>query len=137
MRLIVFGASGPTGRKVAAQALAAGHEVTAVTRRHESYPLDDANLRVIGAELADAAAVQEAVVGHDAVISTFGVPYSREPITVYSEGMGNIVRAMTRNGVERLVCVTSKEVELEQALGEPLLNAKLVDPILRRIGRTL
>lgn len=137
MKFVVFGASGPTGRKVTEQALAAGHQVSAVTRHPESYPLQDTHLRVIGADLADAEAVREAVPGHDAVISAFGVPYSREPITVYSEGMGNLVSAMSQGGVERLVCVTSKEVEPEQAPGEPFVYAKLVDPILRRIGRTL
>ena len=137
MKLIVFGASGPTGLRVTEQALAAGHDVSAVTRHPESFPLQAASLRVIGADLADAAALREAVPCHDAVISAFGVPYSREAITVYSEGMGNLVRAMGESDLERLVCVTSKEVEPEQAPGEPFVYAKLVDPVLRRIGRTL
>ena len=137
MKLIVFGASGPTGREVTEQALAAGHDVSAVTRHPESFPLQAVGLRVVGADLADGAALRDAVPGHDAVISAFGVPYSRDPITVYSEGMGNLVRAMDESGVGRLVCVTSKEVEPEQAPGEPFAYAKLVDPVLRRIGRTL
>jgi uncharacterized protein YbjT (DUF2867 family) len=32
MRIVVFGANGPTGRQVLSQALTAGHEVAAVTR---------------------------------------------------------------------------------------------------------
>ncbi len=133
----MFGASGPTGLKVTEQALAAGHEVSAVTRHPESFRLQAAGVRVVGADLADGAALRDAVLGHDAVISAFGVPYSRDPITVYSEGMGNLVRAIDESGVGRLVCVTSKEVEPEQAPGEPFVYAKLVDPVLRRIGRTL
>ncbi|WP_275937058.1 hypothetical protein [Arthrobacter sp. Hiyo1] len=41
MKIAVFGANGPTGRILTAQALDAGHVVTAVTRRpHESrFPL--------------------------------------------------------------------------------------------------
>ncbi len=137
MKLIVFGASGPTGRTVVEQALAAGHVVSAVTRHPESYPLRDANLLVVAADLQDPASVEEAVPGHDAVVCAFGVPYSRKPITVYSEGMTNLVRVMEAGHVERLVCVTSKEVLPQLAPGEPFVYAKLVDPILRRIGRTL
>ncbi|MER6359153.1 NAD(P)H-binding protein, partial [Streptomyces sp. NPDC001634] len=36
MRIAVFGANGPTGRHLTDQALAAGHEVVAVTRRADS-----------------------------------------------------------------------------------------------------
>ncbi|MGW1092923.1 NAD(P)H-binding protein, partial [Streptomyces sp. NPDC002596] len=38
MRIAVFGANGPTGRRLTDQALAAGHEVVAVTRRPGSLP---------------------------------------------------------------------------------------------------
>ncbi|MEU3227249.1 NAD(P)H-binding protein [Streptomyces sp. NPDC006976] len=38
MRIAVFGANGPTGRHLTDQALAAGHEVVAVTRRPGSLP---------------------------------------------------------------------------------------------------
>ena len=39
MRLSVFGANGATGRLLVRQALDAGHEVTAVTRRPAEFPL--------------------------------------------------------------------------------------------------
>lgn len=38
MRITVFGANGPTGRLLTAQALEAGHRVTAVTRQPEIWP---------------------------------------------------------------------------------------------------
>jgi uncharacterized protein YbjT (DUF2867 family) len=38
MRLVIFGANGPTGRQLTSQALAAGHEVTAVTRHPDQGP---------------------------------------------------------------------------------------------------
>jgi NAD(P)-dependent dehydrogenase (short-subunit alcohol dehydrogenase family) len=38
MRIVVFGANGPAGRQLAGQALAAGHEVVAVTRHPEQVP---------------------------------------------------------------------------------------------------
>nr|WP_261570319.1 NAD(P)H-binding protein [Frankia gtarii] len=49
-----FGANGPTGRLVVQQALEAGHEIVAVTRRPAEFPLAGERLTVIGADVADA-----------------------------------------------------------------------------------
>ena len=38
MKLVVFGASGATGRQIVEQALAAGHEVTAFVRNPAHLP---------------------------------------------------------------------------------------------------
>ncbi|MEU2624014.1 NAD(P)H-binding protein [Streptomyces sp. NPDC007157] len=138
MKLVVFGANGPTGRQVTAQAIAEGHTVTAVTRRPEEFPLGDARLRVAGADVLDPVAVERAVAGQDAVISTLGVPYSRKPVTVYSEGITRITQAMTEHGVRRLVCVSSTVLFGVAAPGETFLFRKVVEPsIARTVGRTV
>ena len=139
MDLAVFGANGPTGRLVVRQALAAGHHVTAVTRKPDQYPLSSPRLDVVGADVTDPGGVERVLAtGPQAVISTYGVPYSRNEITVYSRGIANITRAMTVHGVERLVCVTSTTVGTEKAPGESLLGRKVLLPFLRNVvGRTL
>jgi putative NADH-flavin reductase len=138
MDLAVFGANGPTGRQVVRQALAAGHHVTAVTRKPDEYPLSSPRLDVVAADVTDPDDVERALSGSQAVISTFGVPYSRSGITVYSQGIANITRAMTIHRIERLVCVSSITVATEEAPGESLFWRKIVIPFLRNIlGRTL
>ena len=94
MKIVIFGANGPTGRLLTKQALAEGHAVTAVTRHPEAFPLKHACLQVLGGDVYDLEAVEKAVTGQDAVLSTLGVPFSRKPIRVYSEGTANIVQAM-------------------------------------------
>src|SRR5918995_1284448 len=94
MSLAVFGANGPTGRLLTKQAVAEGHAVTAVTRHPEAFPLRDARLRVLHGGVFDRSSVEEAVAGQDAVLSTLGVPYSRKPTTLYSQGTAHIVWAM-------------------------------------------
>jgi putative NADH-flavin reductase len=76
MRLTVFGANGPTGHHLVDQALAAGDRVTAVTRHPDSIPPRE-GLTVIGADVADADAVDATIAGSDAVLSALGVSYSR------------------------------------------------------------
>src|SRR4051794_30503393 len=111
MKIVVFGANGPTGRLLAKQALAQGYTVTAVTRHPETFPLQDAHLRVLRGDVYDPAQVEEVVAGQDAVLSTLGVPFSRKAITVYSQGMAHIIDAMKKHGVRRLVCVSSSATE--------------------------
>lgn len=139
MDLAVFGAGGPTGRLVVGQALAAGHRVVAVTRRPDQFPLRSPSLDVVAADVTDPVGVERVfAAGPQAVVSTFGVPYSRKPVTVYSRGATTIARAMTVHGIARLVCVSSTTVGEEQTPGESLFGRKILLPFLRNVmGRTL
>ncbi|MFB7508847.1 NAD(P)-dependent oxidoreductase [Streptomyces broussonetiae] len=138
MRLVVFGANGPTGRQVTEQATAAGHTVTAVTRNPDAFPSGRPRLRVEQADVLDGPAVQRVVAGHDAVISALGVPYGRRPVTVYSTGLTHITRAMTHQGIRRLVCVSSTILFDVPAPGEGVLFRTVLEPFFARIvGRTV
>jgi putative NADH-flavin reductase len=137
MRLTVFGASGATGRRLVEQALAAGHTVTAVTRR-PNHMRPRAGLRVVGADVADAVAVDAAIAGSDAVLSALGVSYSRKPISVYSQGTRNIIAAMHRQGVKRLVVISSAPLDPAHRASDSLLFTRVLEPLfMRRPGRTL
>jgi putative NADH-flavin reductase len=136
MRIVVFGANGPTGRQLVTQALAAGHQVAAVTRRPVRVPPRD-RLTVVGADVADAGAVDAAIAGSDAVLSALGVPYSRKPIRVYSQGATNIVAAMQRHGVRRLVVVSSAPLDPAYRASDSWFFTRVMEPLfMRRPGRT-
>ncbi|HEY0248063.1 MAG TPA: SDR family oxidoreductase [Gryllotalpicola sp.] len=137
MKIVVFGANGPTGRLVTGQALEAGHEVTAVTRRPDGFPLRHDRLRVVGADVHDLQAVDVAVSGQDAVLSSLGVPYSRQPITVYSAGVSNILTAMGRHGVRRLVCISASLTDPTLGPHGGFFVDKVAGPIVAYFGRTL
>jgi putative NADH-flavin reductase len=102
MRLTVLGAPGGPCRQVVEQALAAGHEVTALARDPGKLGLNDPRLRVVQGAVQDAAAVEQAVSDADAVISTLG-PRSNEPVFEISQGMDVILPAMQQCGVRRFV----------------------------------
>ncbi|MEV0176503.1 NAD(P)H-binding protein [Streptomyces sp. NPDC050803] len=138
MKIVVFGANGPTGRRTVAQASEAGHTVTAVTRNPDAFPETGPRVRVLAADVHDPAAVERAVAGQDAVVSALGVPYSREPVSVYSAGVAHITEAMTRHGVRRFVGVTSTVLFGTPAPGENFLFRKILEPgIARFMGRTV
>ena len=140
MKIVVFGANGSTGQILTKQALAKGYVVTAVTRHPETFPLRHEHLQVMRGDVFDLASVEQAVAGQDAVLSTLGVPFSRQPITVYSQGMAHIVQAMNRYGVRRLVCVSSSATDPQTRYhdtGGGFLFENILKPIvINSIGRT-
>jgi putative NADH-flavin reductase len=111
MRITVFGANGGTGRLLVAQASNAGHEVTAVTRHPEDFPVRHENLTIFAGDVTDLSSTREAIAGSDVVLSTLGVPYSRRPVSVYSVGTTNIVAAMKSVGIRRLAVVSSSATD--------------------------
>lgn len=137
MRLTVFGANGATGRVLVRQALDAGHEVTAVTRRPAGFPFAHQRLVVAAADVRDGQAVTRALEGSEAVLSSLGVPFTRRPVTVYSEGVTIIAAVMGRLGVKRIVVVSSTTVEPHHhAEGGFMLNRVMQPLVSRTIGKT-
>jgi putative NADH-flavin reductase len=138
VNVVVFGANGPTGRLLVEQAGAQGHTVTAVTRHPDTFPLAGPWLRVMAADVYDPVAVEWAAAGQDAVISVLGVPYGKEQVSVYSAGITHITQGMAKQGVRRLVAVTSTVLFETPAPGEHFLFRKVLEPaIMRFMGRTV
>jgi nucleoside-diphosphate-sugar epimerase len=137
MRIVVFGANGRTGRQLAAQALAADHEVVVVTRHPEQMPRRDC-IAVIGADVTDAAAVDAAVAGGDAVISVLGVPYTRKPVSVYSAGTANIIAAMKNHDVRRLAVTSTAAVDPGYRASDSVIFTRVMEPLFMRLpGKTV
>jgi putative NADH-flavin reductase len=137
MKIVIFGANGQTGRLLTGQALAAGHDVAAVTRRPAGFPVTHDRLAVVDADVRDAPAVGRAIEGAAVVLSALGVPFTRKQITSYSDGAGNIIAAMSGHGVKRLVVVSSSATEPHHhADGGFLLNQVLQPLVTATIGKT-
>jgi len=136
MRLTVFGANGPTGRLIVQQALTLGHTVRAVTRHPDTFPALGLGLEVMEADVFDSAAVDRAVDGSHAVISSLGVPYSRYSTRVYSEGTGHVVTAMQRRDIRRLLCVSSTTTYLDHDPQAGWMTRAGVWVVSKTIGRT-
>ena len=101
MRVLIFGATGGTGRQLISQARDRGHTVTAFAR--DPAALEGDGVRVVRGDALDADAVARAIPDHDAVLCALGRPAAR-PGRVRSRGTQNIVRAMQASGTRRLVC---------------------------------
>jgi len=106
VKLVIFGSTAGTGRKLVEQALEQGHDVSAFARTPEKIEdLEYPNLRVIQGDVLDSAAVEAAVAGQEAVLCTIGAGARRT--TLREDATRNIVQAMDRTGVQRLICQSS------------------------------
>jgi putative NADH-flavin reductase len=105
MKVLVIGATGPTGRELISQGIALGHEMTAAVRHPESAGLP-AGAKVVRADAMDMDSLKSAVSGQQAVVSSLGTKLSRKPTTLLSDGTRNLVAAMRAAAVRRLVCIT-------------------------------
>ncbi|GAA3837808.1 NAD(P)-dependent oxidoreductase [Streptomyces chiangmaiensis] len=132
MHIIVFGAGGPTGHELVAQALADGNEVTAVTRRpHLTAP--HAGLTVADADATDPDAVDAVLEGADAVLSALGVRPGRAPVTLYSRAARTITDAMGRHGVKRLVAISSSVLDPAWRPSGAFFFNHVLDPYVNRV----
>lgn len=106
MKLLIFGSTGLTGRELVRQALGRDHIVTAYARAPSKIDdLKHASLQVVRGDVLDPLVVERAVAGQEAVLSSIGAGAARS--TLREEGTRNIVQAMEKTGVRRLISQSS------------------------------
>lgn len=119
MKVVVLGAGGRTGGAVVQQAVAAGHQVTALVRHADAYS-SPAGVTVEEGDATNANAVAAAVAGQDAVIDTIGGRTPYKSITLEDDVAKAVVDAMLRHAVRRLLVTSSLGV------GDSVSNATVV-----------
>ncbi len=129
MKLTIFGATGATGTCLTEQALAAGHDVTAVVRDPArltvpAHPL----LQVVTASVIDPDSIGPAVAGSDAVVTAIG-PRGTGPTTVIQDSASAIIAAMEKAGSRRLLILSGSIVADE---GDSPYLRYLLKPLARR-----
>jgi putative NADH-flavin reductase len=117
MKLTIFAATGGVGRQVLEQAVATGHDVTAVVRNPAKVAAD---VRIVRADLADPDpdVLASAVKGAGAVLSGLG-PHSRAEAGIAAPGTRAIVGAMKAADVRRIVVVSAAPAGTVPSPGRP------------------
>ncbi|WP_020666895.1 NAD(P)-dependent oxidoreductase [Amycolatopsis nigrescens] len=119
-RIVVFGAGGRAGRRIVAEAVDHGHQVTAVVRdpaRHD-FPAD---VTVAAGDVTDADSVAAAAAGHDVAISTV-YRADVDAREFYASAARALLDGLKRAGTERLLVVGIGSL-LETAPGVRVLDA--------------
>ena len=132
MKLLVIGATGPTGREIASQALTRGHAVTALVRNAANAAFAPPIQMAVG-DVLDPTSLKKALAGQTAVICSLGSSVSGpfKEMTLLSQGTRHLVAAMHAQEVRRLVCITG--VGAGESLGHgPWYYNWLIQPLLLR-----
>ena len=130
--LVIFGASGATGRAAVLDAAARGYRVRAIDHSGgESWP--EGVEEIVADVLEDD--LRGIVRGADAVLSCLGVGNDlatlASPPPLYTDGTGRIAEAMAAEGVARLVVISASFVATRDR--GPLLFRLGAEPALARV----
>ncbi|OGN97658.1 MAG: 3-beta hydroxysteroid dehydrogenase [Chloroflexi bacterium RBG_13_51_36] len=121
MKIVIIGASGQIGAFIRDEALARGHQVTAIVRHPEKITVQDPGLRVVKADILKDE-VNELVKGHDAVISAYNPGWSNPDMyNEQIEGYKRIISGVKKSGIKKLLVVGGAG-SLEVAPGVQVLD---------------
>ncbi|CAM3205990.1 SDR family oxidoreductase [Paenibacillus taichungensis] len=136
MKLTIFGATGQIGQIVVNQALQAGYDVTAYSRRPDALSIDHKNLHIVVGNLTDREKIKKAIKGSDAVLSALGPALSMKrkvsdlPI---AEAHKAIISVMEEIGLKRFITLATPTIQATEDVKQlvtvlPSIMAKILYP---------
>ena len=135
MKVLIFGATGPTGRELVSRALEKGHDVTAFVRNPKGLDMEEADgFRIFTGDVLQPKTVDRAMVGQRAVLCALG-PRARTgigetPTNVVSVATRHILEAMETCGTRRLITLSSVGVGDSRGKGQAGLRGRLLESII-------
>jgi putative NADH-flavin reductase len=121
MNIALIGATGFIGSALLQEALARGHQVTALVTRPERLPTHP-QLHGRAVDVNDTPALAAAIAGHDVVLSAFSGHAQGDVQGYYLNGMRSVIAAVKDARVARLLVVGGAG-SLEVAPGRQLLDS--------------
>lgn len=109
MRVVIFGATGLSGKVILKQALSKNHQVTVLVRNAKDVTLHDKNLTVVQGSVLDRNTVNEVLKNQDAVIQSLGVggKGNGKPTTFVSDANKIIMEEMEKANVKRYIAMSN------------------------------
>jgi putative NADH-flavin reductase len=111
MKILLFGATSPTGKIVLSNLLSEQNFVTVVVRNPDSITRQHRNIKVIKGDALNPSSFSNSFKENEVIISILGTGNSNKPTSIYSEGGVNILQAMREAGVNKLITLTSGGVQ--------------------------
>jgi putative NADH-flavin reductase len=109
MKIVLFGATGYSGRAILAEALQQGYEVTVLVRNASKVQTRHQNLTIVEGEVLDADAVASVLNHQEAVIQCLGIGGKGDgkPSTFISDATKIMIDEMKKQQVHRLIAMSN------------------------------
>jgi len=137
MKITVFGATGATGKKVVEQALELGYEVKAFVRNPEKMDIINEKLTLVKGDVTNSENVDQAIDGVEGVIVALGASPDMQSDLVMEQGTKNIIDAMKKHGVKRIIVQSSyamsgsqEGIEFMKSMGMGDEQITMMQPVL-------
>jgi len=103
MKILILGATGPTGQQLLKQALEQHQQVTALVRNSAKLSTSHQKLTIIKGDALDKNIVLKALAGQDAVISALGKGQSLISSNLITNAVKVLIPAMNEMQIKRLI----------------------------------
>jgi putative NADH-flavin reductase len=125
VRLLILGATGPTGRLLVERALEEGHDVTALVRDPKRLSIADPHLAIATGDATESRSLESVLPHQGAVLSALGAGNSLRS-EIASRAMSALIPAMLAQRVLRVIFLSAFGV------GETFEQASLVQRLVYR-----
>ena len=105
MKIAIFGAGGTIGQRILLEALVRGHEVKALARNPENFPIAHPRLTVAQVDIMDPVSVAEEITDEDVVVNATGSRDNDAARAFYIDSTNAIIEGVKRMGGKRLIVV--------------------------------
>jgi putative NADH-flavin reductase len=109
MKIVIFGATGFSGKAILKETLSQQHQVTVLVRNKSSILVQDKNLTIVEGNVLDKHTVAEVLKNSDAVIQCLGVggKGNGKLTTFISDATNIIVEEMEKQQIKRLIAMSN------------------------------
>jgi putative NADH-flavin reductase len=129
VKVVIFGATGRTGRLLVEGALGRGHAVTALVRAPDRLGALRDSVHVVQGDVLDGGAVSDAVDGQEAALVALAAGSNKAADQITAQGTLNVIRSMQRYGVRRLVVLSAGGTQPGHDPNRPWFFERVVKPL--------
>ena len=109
MKIVIFGATGFSGKAILKETLSQQHQVTVLVRNKSAIQIQDKNLKIVEGNVLDKHTVAEVLKNSEAVIQCLGVggKGNGKLTTFISDATNIIVEEMEKQQIKRLIAMSN------------------------------
>ncbi len=134
MKIALLGANGRIGQRIAQEALTRGHEVKALVRHTDDFPITHPHLTVARVDIFDPASVADAIADADVVVNATGAR-GIDPHNFFVNSTHAVIEGIKRAGGKKRLIVVGGAGSLEVAPGVQLVDTPSFPDVARPTAR--